>query len=146
MLMNAHTSHLSSLRGRHYPIFAAVCGSALIAACVPVVVPNGDGTNPPPGNGDGSATFTVAIQASNVTPQVLEQVTFRCTTQGTTISPVTFAFQSPDVTLGVDGLSGTATYIISESDLGLSISVTCTATDGSGISVESSPATVTPTA
>ncbi len=126
------------------PILAVVSTLAVIGGCVPVV---GGGTTTPPGdgdNGDGPVTFAVSIQVSNPTPQLSEEVTLRCTTVGTVMEPLTFDFQSRDVALQVDSTNGTARFLVNESDLGLTIDVTCSASDGTGQPAASRRVTVAP--
>jgi len=130
---------------RRRPIFAILIVWALIGGCVHVPVSPGDGTVPPPGNGDGPATFVVSIQVSNPTPQLQEEVTFRCTTEGDVSEPLTFSFQAPDVALQVDPVNGTASFIVTESDVGFTFDVTCSVIDGEGRTVQSGRISVTPT-
>ncbi len=130
-------------------ILAIVSISSLIGGCVPIVGSRNDGATPPPGNGDngdGPATFAVSIQVSNPTPQLFEEVTFRCTTDGAASEPLTFDFHSPDVALHVDSINGTASFVVSESDLGLTLDVTCSASDRMGRAAVSNRVTVAPTA
>ena len=128
-------------------ILAVVSTLALIGGCVPVVGSGSDGTTIPPENGDtgdGAATFAVSIQVSNPTPQLFEEVTLRCTTVGSVMGPLTFDFQSRDVALLVDSTNGTASFLVNESDLGLTIDVTCSASDGTGQTAASRRVTVAP--
>ncbi len=133
---------------RRGSILAIVSTLALIGGCVPVVGTGGDGTTGPPGDGDsgdGAATFAVSLQVSNPTPQLLEEVTFRCTPQGAGSDALVFDFQSPDVALQVNSTNGTANFVVSESDLGLTFDVTCRASDGAGRTAQSRRVTVAPT-
>ena len=135
-------------RAHRRPIPAVLSILALIGGCVPVVGSGSNGTTTPPGNGntgDGQASFAVSIQVSNPTPQLFEEVTLRCQTVGTVSEPLTFDFQSRDIALQVDSANGTASFVVNESDLGLTIDVTCSASDGTGRTAQSSRATVAPT-
>jgi len=120
----------------------------LAAGCVPISgLPDG-GTNPTPDGGDGTtpdATFTVSIQASNRTPQLYEEVTLQCFLSGNATAPVTFGFQSRDVTMTVNATSGTASFVVSESELDIAIDVTCSATDADNYTAMSNRISIFPT-
>jgi len=120
----------------------------LTAGCVPISGSPDGGTNPPPNDGDGTtvpASFTVSIQASNRTPQLYEEVTMQCFLSGDATAPVTFGFQSPDVPLTVNATSGTASFVVSESELAVAIDVTCSATDADNHTATSNRISVFPT-
>jgi len=142
----ARTAGVSRRCVRRGPIVAIFIASALIEGCVPVGgIPN-DGTTPPPADGGGGpATFAVSILVSNPTPQLNEEVTFRCTIEDAVPEPLTFSFRSPDVVLQVDSSNATASFVVSESDVGLTFDVTCRASDAEGRTAESARITVAPT-
>lgn len=107
--------------------------------------PNGgDGGSQPPPTSNPPA-FTVTISASNVTPQLNEEVLLRCVPDGDIGLGATFSFQSADIGLQVNASVGSATFVVTESELGQSIDVSCSATDQDGATVNSGRVTVFPT-
>jgi hypothetical protein len=106
---------------------------------------NGDGDDERPDDGDDSATLTLALGVSNQTPQVNEEVFFECEVIAGDVEGVTFAFQPATGRLVVDRSRGTASLIIQESDVGVSLSVTCTARNLQGETGVSPPIIVTAT-
>jgi hypothetical protein len=96
---------------------------------------------PPPGDG---TTLRVTLSVSNPTPQPNEQVTLTCALTDVGSGNVTFDFQPADGRLIVDHAAGTADFIVQESDVGLAMTFTCTASDGGGTSPPSSPRTIIP--
>jgi hypothetical protein len=119
-----------------------------------------DGTNPPgedqandnrpPSAGNGGGTsgreLTVRLEVSNPTPGVDETVLFRCALVEGDAAGVTFSFQPVDPRLIIDERAGTAVLVVSESDVGSQIGLTCSATDGSKTGEPSSPQVVVPVA
>lgn len=101
----------------------------------------------PPSDGDsGDPPVPVAtLSVSNPTPQVNEEVVLTCSATGGG-DGVTFAFQPLTSRLQVDERRGTASFIVDETDVGIALSVTCTATNEHGTSARSNAQLITPTA
>lgn len=125
---------------------------ALLALTSCALSPSTGGTPPTGGNGDGQQTtdtnppnFTVTLSVSNSTPQLNEEVFFRCTAGGDFSQPVSFVFQTSDVSLQAALFGGTASFIVTETELGQGIDVTCSGTDADGTTATSGRATVFPT-
>ncbi len=119
----------------------------LIAGCGEVGPGNGGGPGPtdglPPPGGDGT-TLNVTLNVSNPTPQSNEQVTLTCALTNGGDGNVTFDFQPADGRLIVDHAAGTAGFIVQESDVGVAMTFTCTASDSSGTSAPSDPQIIIP--
>jgi hypothetical protein len=100
---------------------------------------------PPDGDGDPDARVPVAsLTLSNPTPQVGEDVVLECSATGGG-DGVTFAFQPSTALLQVDERRGTASFIVQVTDVGIALSVTCTATNEHGTSARSNALLITPT-
>lgn len=91
---------------------------------------NGNG-----GNGGNGAIDppTVQLSASNVNPQLNEEVILTCAQTGGD-DATSFSFQSPDAPLTVNqgATSATARFVVSEDDIGMTIRITCTAANAAG--------------
>jgi hypothetical protein len=111
-------------------------------------LPNGSGDGSPPGgggNGGGSDQVPlVSLQASNTTPQLNEQVVLQCSIVSGGNGSVRFAFQPTFGRLVVNANTGRATFIVSETDVGVSIHFTCTAEIDAGTSDPSNEVVITP--
>lgn len=102
----------------------------------------------------GGSVPAVRLQVSNPSPQVNDEVTLTCTVVRGDTAGVTYGFQSvdiphrvarharfkshpaylPDGRLFVNHATGTATFIVEESDVGVAFNFTCTATNEAGTS------------
>ncbi|MDO8630899.1 MAG: hypothetical protein Q7R41_10435 [Phycisphaerales bacterium] len=111
-------------------------------------LPNDSGDGSPPGGGgvDGGSDQAplVSLQASNTTPQLNEQVVLQCSIVAGENGSARFAFQPTSGTLIVNANSGRATFLVSETDLGVSIPFTCTAENDAGTSDPSNEVVITP--
>ena len=119
-------------------VFATGCG--------PVVPGGGGSDNGGNGNngGGGNGRPVVTLSASSVTPQVGEEVELTCrVTNGADVE--TFSFQPSPGRLVVDGDAGRATLIVDAVDVGVSLSFTCAARNGSGLGANSNTVTITAT-
>ena len=119
----------------------------LSGGCIGIGVPGpGDGT-PPDGNGtdpgDDGAGLAVTLRVSNPTPQPNEEVILTCALVNGTGANVTFDFQPEVGRLSVDHDAGTARFIVDESDVGVAITFTCTASDENGPGNPSNSETIT---
>ena len=103
---------------------------------------NGD-VQPPDSNGtDGIPD--VRLNVSNPNPLAGEEVLFTCTLVEGDSNGVTFAFQPAGGRLIVEAQSGTASYIVDQSDIGVELIVTCTATNAFGTSEPSNQQIIIP--
>ena len=116
------------------------------------VVRDSPDPTPSPDNGgsepDGEVDPTipvVSLAVSNPTPQVNEEVIFRCAVASGGMGNVTFDFQPRDGRLFVNSVAGTATFIVEEADVGVAFTFTCTATSEAGTSEPSNAQTIVPT-
>jgi hypothetical protein len=120
---------------------AAFC--SLPAGCVElgIIPPPDNGGGDPPGNNNGNDNTDdenmprVRLTASNLTPQVDEEVTLRCVLTNEAPEPIVYEFQAAGGPIGrvqVDELRGTATFIVQQPDIGVAVSVTCTGTNEFG--------------
>jgi len=119
----------------------------LVGGCIGFGVPGPiDGDTPPDGNGsdpgDGGADLAVTLRVSNPTPQPFEQVTLTCSLVNQVSANVTFDFQPNLGRLVVDHDAGTARFIVDESDVGVAIAFTCTASDENGAGDPSNSQTI----
>jgi hypothetical protein len=96
---------------------------------------------PPPGNG---TNLSVTLSVSNPTPRPNEQVTLTCRLTNAGDGNLTFDFQPAGGRLVVNHAAGTAGFIVQESDVGVAMTFTCTASDGGGTSPPSDPRTIIP--
>ena len=133
-------------------ILAGTAGAVLVAATGCTVLTatdstnaNGGTTESPQPPGGAPATFSVTIATSNSTPQLNEEVRLRCMTTDAATEVASFSFQTADVDLQVDATAGTASFIVTDFELGLTIDVTCTATDADGNTATSPRVSVFPT-
>lgn len=89
------------------------------------------------GRDSSASELQLRLSISNPSPGVGEQVFADCeVVAGDTIGLV-FSFQPADARLVVDGLNGTATWIVDQADVGIAISLTCRATAPDGSSAVS---------
>jgi hypothetical protein len=102
-------------------------------------LPNGDGD----GTGDGLPVVT--LQVSNVTPQLNEEVLLTCLLVSGDSTSLSFDFEPRFGGLIVNEQAGTASFIVSETDIGVSRALTCTATNDVGTSAPSNEQVVIPT-
>lgn len=138
-----------------------------LSGCVIITTPtDGSGSNGADngsqnGNGsDGNPTgdvLAVELTASNINPQVSEEVTLICTIVsgqtndlGQPIDPV-FEFQPTDRLIDIDTTNGTAIFLIDETDTGIEFIFTCSVTDTSITNADitsdpSLPVSIIPTA
>jgi len=104
---------------------------------------SGNGVSPPDDSGveppNGEVDLSVTLRVSNPTPRANEQVTLTCTLMNGRAENVTFNFQPADGRLVVDHDAGTASFIVQESDVGLALTFTCTASDENGAGEPSNP-------
>lgn len=100
--------------------------------------PDGNGVDP----GNGGTTLAVTLRVSNPTPQPNEEVILTCTLVSGSGANVTFNFHSQDGRLVVDPVAGTARFIVQESDVGVALEFTCTASDENGVGEPSNPQTI----
>lgn len=111
-------------------------------------LPNGNGDGSPPGGGgdDGGNDQVplVSLQASNTTPQLNEQVVLQCSIVSGGSGSARFAFQPTSGRLIVNANTGRATFIVSETDLGVSSPFTCTGENDAGTSDPSNEVVITP--
>ena len=119
-----------------------------VVGCVSLVVPTDSGGPggtgfPDDGDGGGEAVPTVRLSVSNVTPQLFEEVVFRCEVSSGG-NGVTYDYQPASARLTVNHAAGTALLIVSESDLGTAMSITCTGENAAGVGPASNSVTVTP--
>lgn len=111
----------------------------LVAGCG-LPVSNNDGTDPMTGD-----IPVVRLTLSNPTPQVNEEVILQCEIVTGGSPGVTFDFQPNDGRLFVDRATGTATFIVEGSDIGVAFSFTCSATNNVGTSEPSNELVIVPT-
>ena len=107
---------------------------------------SGNGLSPPDDNGaeppDDEVNLSVTLRVSNPTPRANEQVTLTCMLTDGRAENVTFNFQPADGRLVVDPAAGTASFIVQESDVGVALIYTCTASDQNGTSEPSNSQTI----
>lgn len=100
---------------------------------------NGNGGS----NGQDSGALRVTLTASNVAPELNENVTLRCTLVSGDPDGVTFSF-SPASRLTVDSEAGTAQFFVEQADIGVAFTFTCSAANRRETSPPSSPILITP--
>ncbi len=100
--------------------------------------PDGNGSDP----GDDGAALSVTLRVSNPTPQPNEEVILTCTLISGSGANATFDFQPTIGRLIVDRTAGTASFIVNESDVGVALEFTCTASDENGAGEPSDPQTI----
>ncbi len=76
----------------------------------------------------------VRLDLSNPSPQVNEEVRLTCSVVGGDAGGVLFDFQPANDRLFINRASGTASFIVEETDIGVEFAVTCTATNETGTS------------
>jgi hypothetical protein len=91
-----------------------------------------DGEDSPSGPGTTDEVPVVRLSVSNSNPMVNEEVVFTCRVVDGDAAEVTFAFQPADARLSVNSRIGTASYIVDQTDVGVELTVTCTATNAAG--------------
>jgi hypothetical protein len=131
-------------------MFAAAIGggggcTALEAILQGVFAPSpDDGSDGGDTNGPGVPAVTLTV--SNPTPQLNETVVLQCSVIGSAGETVTFAFQPDDPRLIVNPTTGTASFVVQESDVvGAGLTFTCTATSAGGTSPPSNEVVIIPT-
>ena len=101
-------------------------------------------------NGGPDVDLPVAsLAVSNSTPGLGESVVLTCTRDGGRVAGTTFDFQGGGPVGGrlvVNSAAGTASFVVEESDLGVGLVFTCTATNENGTGVASREVLVFPTA
>jgi hypothetical protein len=124
----------------------------LVVGCAGMPAGNGGGNDnsngtPPPDNGGMGSVPRVSLSVSNPTPSLGEEVLLRCVVLegGENGEPVTIDFQPQTLRLAVDQAAGTASFVISEPDLGTELSATCTAANRHGVSPPSNSVRIFPT-
>ena len=127
--------------------FLLIALLGLTGGCIGFGVPGPiDGTPPPDGNGteppNDGANLAVTLRVSNPTPQPFEELILTCTLVNGGGADVTFDFQPDLGRLSVDHDVGTASFIVDQSDVGVAITFTCTASDESGAGEPSNSQTV----
>lgn len=126
----------------------------VMMGCVgtPVVPGDGSGSNGDGGggnngggsNGDGDPMpATVRLVASNSTPGVGEEVLLTCVVMPAPDAGTDYSFEPAD-RLDIDERGGTARFIVDVTDVGVSLTFRCAATDNSGETVRSPAVTVIP--
>lgn len=109
--------------------------------------PGGNGQDNSNDNGNGGNNVDepreaprVRLTASNLTPQVNEELILRCELLNEPGGAVTYGFQAAggaSQRFQVDPVAGTARFIVQEVDVGAAINVTCIAANELGTSPES---------
>ncbi len=97
------------------------------------------------GGGNGGVLPTVRLTASNTSPTAQEEVLLACTLTSGDATGVTFAFSPNDGRLAVDPQRGTASFIVSETDVNQAFTFTCSATNEAGTGASSNRVVVIPT-
>ncbi len=129
----------------------------LVAGCIelqaigsgPAPPPMDDGGSPPddnprPGGDGGDGQLAVRLSASNPTPQPNEVLVLTCSLTSGEPEGVTFRFEPSNDRLIVGPQAGVASLIITESDVGVSMSFTCSARDEQTQSDSSDPVLIVP--
>ncbi|HNQ23063.1 MAG TPA: hypothetical protein PKK06_08215 [Phycisphaerae bacterium] len=115
----------------------------------------GGGGSTPDGNGAGDgdssgespdepATVRVVLTVTNPHPLPGDQITLRCTVTDGTSAGVTFDFAPRTGRLVIDRTRGTASFIVDQSDVGVTFSFTCSGTNEAGTGPTSAPVLVIP--
>lgn len=107
---------------------------------------NDNSTNNNDNGSNGDSIPTVRLFASNPAPQLNEEVTLTCTILSGDETNVTFDFEPASARLIVDEDLGTASFIVSETEIGVSFTFTCTARNDYGTSPPSNSVLITPAA
>lgn len=115
-----------------------------LGACGPPEFVFLDGIDPPD-SGNGTDQVRAVLRASNVTPQVNEEVVLTCSVEGNDVDVVRFFFQPLASPLTVDQIAGTGRFIVRESDIGQTFQFSCSAQLASGQTLASGAVVVTPT-
>ncbi len=140
------------------PLVVGVCVTVVGGGCVELAAILGEGqtdgaTNgagsdgsgidtTPPDTDDSDSVPVVHLYVSNANPFPGEEVVFTCRFVRGDSSGVTYAFLSSGGRLIVNERTGTASYIVDQSDAGAEFSVTCTATNDFGTSDTSNRQTI----
>lgn len=103
-----------------------------------------DGDDQPPDSNGPDGVPVVRLDVSNSNPLAGEELLFECTLVEGNSDGVTFAFQPAGGRLIVDPQSGTALYVVDQSDVGVELVVTCTATNAFGTSEPSNQQVIIP--
>lgn len=158
MQLQQHSLRREAARRIRAWVLPVLCGALVTApGCVELglipppdnggTIPDGNGGGN--GNGNGSAVPQVRLTASNVTPQLNEELILRCELTNDVREEVEFSFQGSGTAanrLQVDEQSGVARVIIQETDLGVTATFTCRGTSTSGTGRTSNSVVIAPTA
>ena len=133
---------------RNQPVLGLLCTLlALTSGCIDLqlalqeVLHGPFGGRPPTTNGDDEPDDqaqgdipVVRLDLSNSSPQVNEEVRLTCSVVGGDAGGVVFDFQPANGRLFINRASGTASFIVEETDVGVEFAFTCTATNETGTS------------
>lgn len=136
-------------------LVAVICGAPTLTGCVELgIIPGASGldgfdnslsggtTN---GGNDTSDSPVALLTVSNTTPQLSEEVVFVCTLIRGDAADVSYDFQiAGGALVTVNGSTGRASFIVSETDINVETSMTCTASTPAGDSDPSNRVTVIP--
>ncbi len=111
---------------------------------------DGGGATDPFGNsgsvgGNTDGVPVARLTASNTSPSVQEEVVLTCTRIAGDATGITFAFAPDNGRLAVNERQGTASFIVSESDVNQEFVFTCTATNDAGAGGPSNSVVIIPT-
>ncbi len=112
------------------PIVAGICA---VAGCTALQTIGGDAA---------VSDLQLRLLVSNPSPGVGEQVFATCEVIAGDSTGLVFSFTPADARLVVDGQSGTATWIVDQTDIGIALSLTCRATSPDGSSAVSPAALI----
>jgi hypothetical protein len=93
-------------------------------------------------NGNTAARFAVRLTASNITPVVSEEVVLNCAVEAGSSAGATFSYEPMSTRLIVDTMTGRATLIVSEPDVGVAFMVRCFAENALGDTAASNTLTI----
>ena len=120
---------------RNRPILGFFCTLLVLISGCPV------GGRPPTTNGDDEPDDqppgdipVVRLDLSNPSPQVNEEVQLTCSVVGGDAGGVLFDFQPANGRLFINRTSGTASFIVEETDISVEFVVTCIGTNETGTS------------
>jgi len=131
--------------------FLFITGIVLgIPGCQITIPPPGTGGDEPSGGGDGGGPVdqvpVVSLQASNTTPQPNETIQLQCSVTAGGGETIRYTFQPTFGRLTVDENSGRANFIVTDTDVGVTLRFTCTAQNEAGTSAPSNEVVITPSA
>lgn len=101
--------------------------------------------NDRPAGADSGGVPVTRLTASNTSPSVQEEVFLTCARIAGDAAGITFTFAPNDGRLFVDRRQGTASFIVSESDVSQEFVFTCTATNDAGTGEPSNSVVIIPT-